>query len=702
MVLNMKNCKICGNQIPEDRIYCSNKCKFSDRDYNKSRGEKKIRPDNTKKIKCKLCGFETYDVNNYGGHATKHLKEEHSLFESKYMQYYNLIQLADKPKHKCPYCDWSTYDIDNKSGCFTTHLKSKHDITPYDYIKSYPDQKYLWKLYFERRDRDDFIKLDSKNRIKCKICGEYLKKLSNTHLQKHNITPTEYKYKYDVRSTTSEYTSQLQSELTTAFNYSSGSAFPRKPSSLEDDFELKLENIGIQYIHPFLYMGKLFDFYLPDINLVIEIDGIAYHPNKLEELTIQTLHSVINDYSKNKMMDNSKFNFKRIRYNDIQFNDVEELKSLVDSKSYAPDYTIEYDQKISTKEYFEKYIKYRSKDKLNFYIPLFLKFIRTLHPDFPYPPQTENITDVVSKIQKFDYSKIYTNNTFNNNTSNLGVSYLKSNFKSYWNSSFKEKQSPIQLWNDDYTLSKIIANRIGLNNFNESFDFSMHTLIRGMSANRYSISFFKPVLAAAVYQHILTDKQNPVVIDPCAGFGGRMLGFKSMYPNGKYIGIEPNVDTFSELRELSKNFSNIQLHNCKLEDYTGSRDCDLTFTSIPYYDTETYSQTIKYNLLEDWKNTFLKSLHNFKNTHIVVSKKLYDDLKLENDVLYSIQNNAGHFSEDRTKLEYIISFCHSFTGGGDEHTPTRKEAMKNWCEKIGSRKEGNLYFASVDRITAYS
>lgn len=654
MVLNNK-CKTCGNQIPENRIYCSNKCKFSDREYNKRRGEKKVPTDSTKKIKCKICEFETYDVNNYGGHAGKHLREKHNVTDADYMIHYNLIQLSKKLKYYCPFCSWSTYDIDNKSGCFTTHLKSKHNVTPYEYVETYPDQKHLWKLYFERKDREDFINLDSKNRIKCEICGEYLKKISNTHLKKHGITTAEYKQKYDVRSTTSEYTSQLQSELTTAFNYSSGSAFTRKTSSLEDDFELKLKNSDIHYVRQFLYKGKLFDFYLPDINLVIEIDGIAYHPNKLEGITIQTMHSVLNDCSKTKIVNESKFNFQRIRYNDIQFNDIEELKNIVESRSYTPDYSIDYDQKISKKEYIKRFVKYKGKTKLNFYVPLFLKIIRTFHPEFPYPPQTENISDVINKIQKFDYSRIYTNNTFNNNTSNVGISYLKSNFKSYWNSSYGDKQSPVDAWNDNFTLLKIIANRVGLNNFNESFDFSLHSIIRGMSANRYTISFFKPILAAAIYRHILKDTEYPVVIDPCAGFGGRMLGFKSIYPNGKYIGIEPNIDTFNELLELSKNFSNIELYNCKLEDYTGDRNCDITFTSIPYYNTEKYSQNIRYESLEDWKNTFLRSLHNFKNTHIIVSKKLYDDLSLENDILYNIQNNAGHFSVDQTKLEHIIS-----------------------------------------------
>jgi hypothetical protein len=144
-------------------------------------------------------------------------------------------------------------------------------------------------------------------------------------------------------------------------------------------------------------------------------------------------------------------------------------------------------------------------------------------------------------------------------------------------------------------MRRIIKYRIGINDSGEVFDFTYHQLIKGLSAARYTISFFKPVLAAAIYKEFIGDNNTPVVIDPCAGFGGRLLGFKSIYPNGKYIGIEPNKETYDELVKLSENFSNIELHNCEIEDYTGSKNCDLTFTSIPYFDLEDYSNDIYYS-----------------------------------------------------------------------------------------------------------
>ena len=145
-------------------------------------------------------------------------------------------------------------------------------------------------------------------------------------------------------------------------------------------------------------------------------------------------------------------------------------------------------------------------------------------------------------------------------------------------------------------MKKIINYRIGINKSNEIFDFSLHQLIRGLSANRYTISFYKPVLAAKIYKTFLNNNINPIVLDPCAGFGGRMLGFKSLYPNGTYIGIEPREKTFNELKKLAKNFNNVELFNCKIEDFKDKyNNYDLVFTSIPYFDLENYDSETYYD-----------------------------------------------------------------------------------------------------------
>ena len=557
-------------------------------------------------------------------------------------------------------CEWSTVDIENKSGWLTVHINKKHNLTIETFINKFPEFKEKWKMYFIRKDREDFINSDSKNRIECLECNKFFKKLSNSHLIKHNITPAEYKKKYNISNTSSQNTSELQSEITTKYNLLYGSAFKNKGSSYEDDLAKKLDKCNIQYIHQFLYMGRRFDFYLPKLDIIIELDGEGHHLDRLENMSIQTINGSINDFKKNAIMKSQEkmFKFFRIRYdkNNFSFNSIESFLEKINKYKYDAVYDMVYEQKVIQKTYFEKFLKYKGEDKLKKYVSLLLKFIKTFHPQFPYLEQKENLQDIMNVISNYDLTRIYDNknNIFKNNTYCIGINYLKSNFKSYWHSRFKKNVSPIEAWDDDELMKKIIEYRIGLNNSGEIFDFSLHQLIRGMSARRITISFFKPLLAAAIYKYFLGNNKTPVVIDPCAGFGARLLGFKSIYPHGTYIGIEPNIETYNELKILAKNFSNVKLYNCKLEDYEDSRKCNLTFTSIPYFDTEIYSNNVEYSSIYEWKNTFIEELLTFDNLVVNIPSKLESLFEGVHRKHYLV-SNTSHFNKlNVNKSELIL------------------------------------------------
>jgi hypothetical protein len=123
------------------------------------------------------------------------------------------------------------------------------------------------------------------------------------------------------------------------------------------------------------------------------------------------------------------------------------------------------------------------------------------------------------------------------------------------------------------------------------------------------VTMYRPTLAK-----IICDRYNPVVVlDPCAGWGGRMLG--SVASGCHYIGIEPCVETYNNLVAMA-NFlgitNKVTLHNCGAEDITIS-GTGLLLTSPPYFDLELYDNSIsqsvvKYSTYTSWSASFLRSI----------------------------------------------------------------------------------------------
>lgn len=405
-------------------------------------------------------------------------------------------------------------------------------------------------------------------------------------------------------------------------------------------------DLGIEKdrLNKYEFDGKFFNF-------LIEIDGAAFHPKSMSNMTLTQLTSAQNDFKKTNLIPNSDFELIR-----VDASKLKKLKTItfedVWLNAYEQDFTFDFYTKFTTAASLRK-IK---PDKLSKYWKVFYNFKRTFQPNFPNIPTSERIQTVIDKIRNYDF--IPANDmTFNNNTSLTGVSYLKSNFKSYWKSSYKNKLSPVLGWNDEKIMQRLIKYRIGINESGEVFDFSIHQLVRGLSALRLTVSFFKPILAASIYKHFIGDHDSPAVFDPCCGFGGRMLGFKSLYPNGTYIGCEPNVETFNELQELSKNFSKIQIHNCKIEDFDVSllpENLDLTFTSIPYFDLETYSNPVDYKNFDEWQATFLDKIKSLPNLVLNIPNSLRDCFTAT-AIEYFIQSNVAHFHKSKTtKTEFLL------------------------------------------------
>lgn len=384
------------------------------------------------------------------------------------------------------------------------------------------------------------------------------------------------------------------------------------------------------------------------------------HIYKLREL-IQLLKGLV--FKNNQVFLKEVYNFDLHNNTDIDF---ELLRNQVNELRYS--------SFLLTPEFCKVFIKEKGMEIFEQSLDHIITSFRSRIPRFLYPDTTETLELIRVRLNKLLPSKIFKGNVIQNNCSITGNIYLKSIFKSFFHSSYGSNLTPVEIFNSDKLLKKIIKYRIGINNTNEIYGLSMKTVIKGISAIRGTISFFKPAVAYSIYKRFLSTN-TPTVLDPCMGFGGRMLGFFMAYPKGTYIGCEPNVETFEELKTLKNNLSeflgyeiNCHLYNQTIEKFSTNNlgnykdNIELTFTSIPYYDLERYSQdivTTQYKDFEDWKDKFVKCIFSLPNCLINLPIDLYDkcpELHEKVKDFYYLENSvAKHFNKkDKKKQEYII------------------------------------------------
>lgn len=124
-----------------------------------------------------------------------------------------------------------------------------------------------------------------------------------------------------------------------------------------------------------------------------------------------------------------------------------------------------------------------------------------------------------------------------------------------------------------------------------------------LNAGLCNSSFYRPHLARQIVMS--TDIKEGVVFDPCAGWGGRMLGTVSA--GWRYVACEPNPTTFDNLQRMVDFLgigSCVELHCQPAEqfDIESLDRVDVVLTSPPYFDLEIYSQDPDqcYNQWNDW------------------------------------------------------------------------------------------------------
>jgi len=228
---------------------------------------------------CKLSDKEFKDYSNESGAITKHINQQFPNLPqtSKYLKksieyssgkfWYDEFFIFKYKRHstiiKCNYCDWTTEDVNNLSGAYEKHLINIHKISVDNHIKDHPnDIKYFKKP------------VNLKDGVTCKICGEKLKMINNTHLKKHGISVIDYKIKYGIGMMVSNSTIKKLHECWE--NGLKNQGF-KKQSSYEKEIIRLIPEIKFIESDRKILNGLEIDLYDPNTRIGIEVNGVYYH-----------------------------------------------------------------------------------------------------------------------------------------------------------------------------------------------------------------------------------------------------------------------------------------------------------------------------------------------------------------------------------------------------------------------------------------
>lgn len=234
---------------------------------------------------------------------------------------------------------------------------------------------------------------------------------------------------------------------------------------------------------------------------------------------------------------------------------------------------------------------------------------------FPYYPIDENkIQKEFNYLCEYDVKKLeLENNHLQQNM--MGLNSVNAFHPEMWSVQCNDSKTPMEIFQDRNLFMVALRKRIKYSD-TRLLDYNIRKSLKAFGTQ--SVSNFRPTIAKWVYQMFSPDGGD--VLDPCAGYGGRLFGAMCSHV-GEYVGIDPSEESVTGNINLAITLSNISkgtYPNCLLkklpfEDYETKRKFDLVFTSPPYFNTEKYSDDsnqsyIRYPEYSNWRDNFLKVL----------------------------------------------------------------------------------------------
>lgn len=230
--------------------------------------------------------------------------------------------------------------------------------------------------------------------------------------------------------------------------------------------------------------------------------------------------------------------------------------------------------------------------------------------EVPFPLPVPSVSPVSEQVRQLRQSSLSVTDTEVSGFSSVGQALCNEVMPHrYLARSWKER-SAVEAWANVSDLRAAVRFQLSCGD-----PVLPHRVLRAVAVNKRTPSNFLPARALALLRYLLPD--GGTVLDPCAGYGGRLLA--ALVGGYRYVGIDAEARTVAGLRKLATLVSDFvtgtaDLH-CALSeefDYSGVR-ADLVLTSPPYFNQERYSEdsrqsSVRYADFETWSDQFLRRM----------------------------------------------------------------------------------------------
>ncbi|MDO8476654.1 MAG: DNA methyltransferase [Candidatus Rokubacteria bacterium] len=210
-------------------------------------------------------------------------------------------------------------------------------------------------------------------------------------------------------------------------------------------------------------------------------------------------------------------------------------------------------------------------------------------------------------------------------------------------------RSPVQVFRNDTLLAHCIDRSLRINTDRTPLNANNMRVMLATFSNTKRVSNFRPTAARALYQRYSRD--GDIIVDPSAGFGGRLLGALPL--DREYIGIEPNTQSVKGMSRLldalsghplTKGRGRVLQGRCEtLLPKLPGRYAAMVISSPPYFARERYGRGreqswVRYPEYEEWKTHFLAS--QMREIHRILQPGGFYCLNVENTETHAVADDA--------------------------------------------------------------